>query len=157
MFMVNGFPVDGDAGLVQLLDLAQREVMRSFADAWDGPPPAMRGSRYRVLSMVPDEGARRLTDLASVADMTKQAMGEFVTGLARDGYVTVQPDPADRRAKLVRLTPSGRVAAAQAREALARVERLWAERVGEADVARLKGLLERVAGHAGGVAPYPGE
>ena len=43
MFMVNGFPVDGDAGLVQLLDLAQREVMRSFADAWDGPPPADAG------------------------------------------------------------------------------------------------------------------
>ena len=42
MFMVNGFEVDGDAGLVQLLDLAQREVVRSFAEAVDAAddPPA---------------------------------------------------------------------------------------------------------------------
>ncbi len=33
MFKVNGFEVDGDAGLVQLLDLAQREVVRSFPEA----------------------------------------------------------------------------------------------------------------------------
>jgi len=146
MFMVNGFPVDGDAGLVQLLDLAQREVMRSFADAWDGPPPAMRGSRYRVLSMVPDEGARRLTDLASVADMTKQAMGEFVADLAALGLVDLQPDPADRRAKLVSLTPDGRRAADAARRALAKVDAYWADRLGAAEHATLKELLARVAG-----------
>ena len=39
MFMVNGLRLDGDAGLVQLLDLAQREVTRSFADALAGDPP----------------------------------------------------------------------------------------------------------------------
>src|SRR5512147_1029917 len=111
MFTVNGFPVDGDAGLVQLLDLAQREVMRSFPEAVATPPVGLRGSQLRVLSMVPLEGGRRLTDLATVANMTKQAMGEFVADLANAGYVTVSPDPADRRAKLVSLTPEGREAA----------------------------------------------
>ena len=83
MFMVNGLPVDGDPGLVQLIDLAQREVFRSFGDAVGADPvPPLRGSRYRVLGMVPAEGGRRLTDLATVADMTKQAMGEFVAELA---------------------------------------------------------------------------
>ena len=42
------------------------------------------------LGMVPAEGGRRLTDLATVADMTKQAMGEFVADLADAGYVTVE-------------------------------------------------------------------
>src|SRR6476660_3832202 len=113
MFMVNGLPVDGDPGLVQLIDLAQREVFRSFGEAEGADPvPPLRGSRYRVLSMVPVEGGRRLTDLATVADMTKQAMGEFVADLAAGGYVTVEPDPADRRAKLVRLNPRGHEAAA---------------------------------------------
>ena len=53
MFMVNGFAVDGDAGLVQLLDLAQREVIRSFAEPSTAPPMPLRGSQFRVLSMVP--------------------------------------------------------------------------------------------------------
>ena len=37
MFMVNGLPVDGEPGLVQLIDLAQREVFRSFGDAVEAP------------------------------------------------------------------------------------------------------------------------
>lgn len=147
MFMVNGLPVDGEAGLVQLIDLAQREVFRSFADALEGDPlPPLRGSRYRVLGMVPVEGGRRLTDLATVADMTKQAMGEFVADLAAGGYVTVEPDPADRRAKLVRLTPLGREAAAFGRTMLGRVQDLWSERLGPEDAATLNALLARVAG-----------
>ena len=107
MFLVNGFEVEGDAGLVQLLGLAQREVVRSFADAVAEPPLPLRGSQFRILSMVPTNGGRRLTDLATIGDMTKQAMGEFVAELADLGFVTVAPDPADRRAKLVSLTPRG--------------------------------------------------
>ena len=72
--------------------------------------------------MVPREGGRRLTELAAVADMTKQAMGEFVADLA-DARLRrrSQPDPADRRAKLVSLTPTGGEAADAARDVLARV------------------------------------
>ena len=148
MFTVNGFPVDGDAGLVQLLDLAQREVTRSFPEAVDDPAIPLRGSQFRVLSMVPLEGGRRVSDLASVAGMTKQAMGEFVADLADRGFVTVEPDASDRRVRQVSLTPSGRDAAEWARGTLQRVEDLWAERLSVRDVATLKRLLTRVAGIA---------
>lgn len=143
MFIVNGFEVEGDAGLVQLLDLAMREVQRSFGG---GPPGGLRGSQYRVLAMVPRDGSRRLTDLASVADMTKQAMGEFAAALAAGGYLDITTDPEDRRARLVSLTARGREAADEAAGHLSRVERLWAERLGAADLARLDELLARVAG-----------
>ena len=146
MFMVNGFEVDGDAGLVQLLDLAQREVTRSFPEAVDPPTIPLRGSQFRVLSMVPLEGGRRLTDLASIAAMTKQAMGEFVADLAERGFVVVEPDPADRRVRLVSLTPSGREAAAWARGTLQSVEDLWAERLSARDIATVKRILGRIAG-----------
>jgi len=144
MFLVNGFEVEGDAGLVQLLDLAQREVIRSFADAVGEPPLPLRGSQFRILSLVPTTGGRRLTDLATIGDMTKQAMGEFVAELADRGFVTVAPDPADRRAKLVSLTPQGRTAAEGARDMLARVDALWAERLSPRDYATLKRLLARI-------------
>ena len=146
MFTVNGFPVDGDAGLVQLLDLAQREVTRSFPEAVDAPAIPLRGSQFRVLSMVPLEGGRRLSDLATIAGMTKQAMGEFVADLADRGFVTVEPDASDRRVRQVSLTPSGRDAAEWARGTLQRVEDLWAGRLSAREVATLKRLLARVAG-----------
>jgi DNA-binding MarR family transcriptional regulator len=145
MFLVNGFEVDGDAGLVQLLGLAQREVVRTFAEV-DEPSLPLRGSQFRVLSMVPTTGGRRLTDLATIGDMTKQAMGEFVAELADLGFVTVAPDPADRRAKLVSLTPRGRTAAEAARDMLDRVDALWAERLSPRDHATLKRLLARITG-----------
>ena len=146
MFTVNGFPVDGDAGLVQLLDLAQREVAHSFPEVVDVPEVPLRGSQFRVLSMVPLEGGRRLSDLATVAGMTKQAMGEFVADLAERGFVTVEPDPSDRRVRQVSLTPSGAEAARWARATLQRVDDLWAARLSARDAATLKRLLARVAG-----------
>lgn len=148
MFTVNGFPVDGDAGLVQLLDLAQREVIRSFADAVGSaaPPFGLRGSQLKVLSMVPMDGSRRLTDLATIAAMTKQAMGEFVADLAAGGFLTLTPAPDDRRAKLVTLTARGRQAADAARAHIDRVDDLWGARLGRRDLETLRGLLARVAG-----------
>jgi DNA-binding MarR family transcriptional regulator len=146
MFWVNGHPIDDDAGLVQLLDLAQREVARSFPEVVTTQPFPLRGSQLRVLSMVPLEGGRRLSHLATIADMTKQAMGEFVADLADRGYVTIRPDPGDRRAKLVSLTDEGRAAAEWARSALRLVDRRWADEMGEGDLATLKTLLARLAG-----------
>ena len=53
-------------------------------------------------------GGNRLTDLARGANMTPQAMGELVDELEGLGYVERRPDPTDRRAKLIVLTPRGR-------------------------------------------------
>jgi len=39
--------------------------------------------------------------------VTKQAAGQMVDELTRLGYVTREPDPADGRRRLVRLTPRG--------------------------------------------------
>ena len=96
--------------------------------------------------MVPADGSRRLTDLATIAAMTKQAMGEFVADLAALGLVTVDPDPGDRRAKLVSLTPSGREAAELARAMIDRVELMWSERLGPSDIDTVERLLARIAG-----------
>ncbi|MDL9978193.1 MarR family winged helix-turn-helix transcriptional regulator [Microbacterium sp. ASV49] len=59
-----------------------------------------------VFAQLGPEGAR-LTDLARGAGMTPQAMGEVVDELEELGYVRREPDPADRRAKRVMLTPLG--------------------------------------------------
>lgn len=40
--------------------------------------------------------------------MTHQSMSELVDGLIKAGYLERKPDPADRRARLICLTPLGR-------------------------------------------------
>ena len=54
-----------------------------------------------------DLSGTRLTDLAARAGMTKQAMAEIVDKAAAAGLVDRHPDPADGRAKMVRLTAHG--------------------------------------------------
>lgn len=94
-----------------------------------------------VFRYVEREGVR-LTDLAELAGHSKQAVGEFVAELEAMGYVERVADPADRRAKIIRLTPHGEEARKTALEIFAAIEREWAERIGEERVAALRDALE---------------
>ncbi|MFH5824516.1 MarR family winged helix-turn-helix transcriptional regulator [Georgenia sp. AZ-5] len=60
-----------------------------------------------VFAQISPDGSR-LSNLARGANMTPQSMGEIVDELEELGYVRREPDPSDRRAKLIRLTPLGR-------------------------------------------------
>src|ERR1041384_7281184 len=55
----------------------------------------------------------RLTDIARRAGLTKPTVLAPVDDLERRGYAERVPDPADKRAKLVRLTSTGAAAAAE--------------------------------------------
>ncbi len=59
-----------------------------------------------VFGQLGPEGAR-LTELARGANMTPQGMGGLVDELEQLGYVFREPDPADRRAKIIRLDSPG--------------------------------------------------
>ena len=65
-----------------------------------------------------DDAGTTVSVLAERATMTKQAMAELVAHLETHGYVTREPDPADRRAKLVRPTARGEDRIAALREDL---------------------------------------
>ncbi|MEZ4520244.1 MAG: MarR family transcriptional regulator [Thermomicrobiales bacterium] len=108
--------------------------------------PDIRPSDSRVLENL-DPGGTRLTELAARAQMTHQSMGELVSGLEERGYATRIPDPQDRRARLVRLTPQGRDLMHVALEELAAIEGRWLAHfaaAGASDMrAALAGALER--------------
>jgi len=87
----------------------------------------------------------RLTDIADRARITKQSVGEIVTNLEELGYVERIPDPADRRAKLVRLTSLGQEVQDAARVTFAEIEAEWGERIGKKKVAALRAALEELS------------
>jgi len=89
----------------------------------------LRGSHRRILQMIPGEGIR-ITDLAAMAQMTKQALGEFADWLEQSGFVRSQRDDADRRVRRLFRTDLGDKAADAAQRAIASVEAQWRQEIG---------------------------
>jgi DNA-binding MarR family transcriptional regulator len=65
-------------------------------------------------------------------------------GDAEHGYVERVPDPADRRARLVRATERGRTVFAIARELMAEIDGRVERRLGKVKKRRLRALLEEL-------------
>lgn len=86
-------------------------------------------AQARLCARVGEDGTR-LTDLAEAAQVTKQAAGYLVDQLERSGYVERLPDPADARARLVRLSERGRAAQVEARKVEQRIEDEWTAHLG---------------------------
>jgi DNA-binding MarR family transcriptional regulator len=63
-------------------------------------------AHVHITRHLPLAGAR-LTELARLAGMTKQSMGNLVDQCEAWGLVTRQPDPLDARARLIVFTPLG--------------------------------------------------
>ena len=103
----------------------------------------LRGSHRRLLQMIPPEGIR-ITDLARRADMTKQALGEFMDWLEQAGFVASGQDPADRRVRLITRTEQGDAAAIEAQRAIDAVERGWRREVGAARYDAMKQVLRQL-------------
>ena len=125
------------------------ELQRAIQDELDARMSALgyaeiRPSHGCVFGGMGREGAR-LTDLAERAGITKQSVGEIVTNLEELGYVERIPDPEDRRAKLVRLTPRGQEVQDAAFAAFADIEAEWGERIGKRKVAALRAALEELS------------
>jgi DNA-binding MarR family transcriptional regulator len=105
----------------------------------------LRSAHAQVFVSLEMEGSR-LTDLAARAGMTKQAMGELVRYLEQHGYLAVEPDARDRRAKVIRPTQRGWAAHALSTTLVADSDRRLAERVGEQALRELRIQLARIGG-----------
>ena len=91
----------------------------------------------------------RISALAQQSRVTKQAISQQVAYLENLGYVTVNSDPEDKRAKVVRLTERGRHARSLTGPLFSNVERSWTRRIGRKHVRGLRASLETVATELG--------
>jgi DNA-binding MarR family transcriptional regulator len=121
-------------------EIAFDELHRRLAEAGFGQIRPGHGCVFRFIGR---EGSR-LTDLAHSSGFTKQAVGEVADDLERLGYAERAPDPADGRAKLIRLTDRGSEAQAAAMRIFADIERRWAERYGVERITALREMLEEI-------------
>jgi DNA-binding MarR family transcriptional regulator len=137
-----------------LFDIPARAVERALLRALaEHGFSDLRPAHGKVFETVRGEGSR-LTDMAERALLTKQSMQYLVDDLERLGYLERIPDPGDRRAKLVRLTPRGRETVLVGRQAIAALEQRWIARLGETKMERLRRLLEELAEEAADEAAF---
>jgi DNA-binding MarR family transcriptional regulator len=100
----------------------------------------LRPTHFAVLQQMRPEGLH-VTELADLAQMTRQSMGALVGYLEERGYVERVADSSDRRAWLIRLTARGNAVEQVARAALAELEAEWASALGEKRFTALYGML----------------
>jgi DNA-binding MarR family transcriptional regulator len=139
---------EGDASritLPALMDLAVEEMYIDFRKLLeDSGITDVRPTHGCVFRFIDGDGMR-LTELASLAGLTKQSVGEIVDDLERLGYLERYPDPTDKRAKLIRLTAKGLDAQRIGFSLFVKLEEDWAEAFGADRIAALRSLLEEIA------------
>ena len=97
-----------------------------------------------------------LTELAEYLGVTKQAAIKVVDEMEARGFLIREPHPADRRAKVLVLTPKGRAVREAALRESGRMESELRAELGDADVDAMRRVLVRFAerhGDAAGARP----
>jgi len=141
-------PFSGHASLGLLLRLVHQHwtqaVDAALQDAGFGD---IRPPHANVFTFTPAEGIQ-VAELTKLAHVRKQTMAQAVEELEQLEYVERRPDPSDRRARLVFLTPRGQAVRPVAIAAGRRVDHRWTALVGaeemEALRASLRALLARL-------------
>ncbi len=90
-------------------------------------------AQARLLSMIEDQGAARISDLAALDHCSQPTMTTQVRRLESAGLVSRIADPADARAVLISITEQGVAALADVRSDRGAVIDPYLERLDEAD------------------------
>jgi DNA-binding MarR family transcriptional regulator len=134
-----------DLGMLtgQLMRAIQEELFHTLAE--QGHPDV--SPRHGTVLAFLDPGGTRATDLSAWSGQHKQIVGTITDELARLGYVTRQPDPADRRAKLIVPTDRALDEVAKARAILAAIEDRYEQALGADRYTAFKDTLQQITRH----------
>ena len=100
---------------------------------------------YVVLLHLEDEPVRTQAAFAELIGADKTRIIEYLDDLQDRGLIAREPDPADRRARLLRLTPKGRRLRAAAQRAIQQNEARLLDTLAPAERARFVRTLQRLA------------
>jgi DNA-binding MarR family transcriptional regulator len=119
--------------LVEILDLGAREYGMSY-------------SRGRVVAALHSLGPAQMHTLSEAVGVRPRTITGLIDALEADGWVKRSPDPDDRRATIVALTPAGQTAFGRLLEGYRWLARDLVSGIPEADLRQAVGVLEHVAG-----------
>lgn len=137
-------PVPRPAPLVALLGRTEAAFIAEF-------DCRIRESEFSALSLAHSRnvlrhlagGPLRASHIVGRCDVSKQAISQQITHLHTSGYVHVETDPNDHRARVVSLTDKGIRAQRLVGRLFADIESDWAEALGQRDSAALRRVLTK--------------
>jgi DNA-binding MarR family transcriptional regulator len=125
----------------RLLNGFQRELFTRLAEMGH---ERLRPRHGGVMAYL-DVTGTRASELSERSGQHKQVIGTLIDELEVLGYVTRQPDPGDRRAKLIVPTQLGLDEIAQGRKIIADIEERFAREVGAERFAAFKDVFDEIA------------
>jgi len=117
-----------------------RSASMASLSAWDVTPSQMRAIRI----LTGHEGGVRSSELAHHLHIAPRSATEVIDALEAKGLVERSPDPTDRRATLVSLTPRGVELSAEVRRARGLESEKLFERLSPTDRAHLERILRQL-------------
>ena len=120
----------------------KRIVSGVVAAGYDDLNPAHVG-----LFRYPSLDGQRPSELADQLQITKQSVNDLLGHLEQTGYLTRGPDPADGRARVVRLTPKGQRLETTIREWALAADQEISELLGARRYTQLCDALEELSRH----------
>ena len=122
--------------------------MRAFYWADEGLQNALKQKGWPAITRAQSlvfvnigEGVTRPSEIAARVGVTRQAIHQTINEMVELGYLTLQPDPSDRRAKVVVYTEKGESVGGAAVSALREIENSLSTRIGSDRVSALRDAL----------------
>ncbi|WP_405743505.1 MarR family transcriptional regulator [Streptomyces sp. NBC_01525] len=103
-------------------------------------PPASAG----VLTLLDCHGEMRMSQLAELLAIDMSVTSRHVAHVAERGWIERKPDPADKRSRLLRLTPSGKELLTELSERYTHTLARYLDDWTDTDVGHLVELLTRL-------------
>ncbi|GIF92952.1 MarR family winged helix-turn-helix transcriptional regulator [Catellatospora chokoriensis] len=127
-------------------NLALRKAARYLGATYDKAlaPSGLRATQFSILQKLGAYGEMTIGSLADMIAMDRTTMASNLKPLAREGLVTVEPSAADRRARIVALTPDGLDRMKAALPLWRAVQARFEEKFGQDEALRLRTSLEGV-------------
>jgi DNA-binding MarR family transcriptional regulator len=133
---------DPEAAAAFWINRASRSLLRHLDARLR--PLGFAMSHLPVLRALARGEALSQSDLARIARVEPPTMAEMLARMERDGVVQREPNPDDKRAILISLTPRSRARIPEAKAALVEAEREAMAGLSEAEQQLLRDLLQRV-------------
>ena len=146
----------GEPRIGALLRAPWQAIRARIVDGLDARGYRDVGPAHLNVLQYPTPDGLRPSDLAGRSQMTKQALNRLIRHLERRGYVRLEPDPSDQRARIIRLTERGWELHRAIQSIVTEVEEDWARRLGERRFRALRGALVELGEIAHGPGPDGG-
>lgn len=123
--------------------LSDHVLQRLMALTRDKGHPGLKLSFGQVLTLIGPSGGR-IQQIASIHDVSKQAISAIATELEELGYLQREADPVDARQVVLMFTPQGHQLIADSVTSVAELEAEFAAIIGQTALRRMNATLQQL-------------